>query len=188
MGNDNRLQRPHMTFQEHALPGSLEAEGYRLNVAHAPGTVIGSVYRGGQCLGHVELVNWLPREEWHGELRVGLRDAVVRVLEGHARGKQEEDGWHDVRPGPRLLGAGGTDDGEERGAHRHISDAEMVRGDDDRHELVKAESGDLHPETPPGFHAEPQGSHVTAPHQTYPQAAAAKPRGAQAPGGARSAT
>lgn len=36
MGNDTRLQRPHMTFQEHTLPGQLHAEGYRLNLAPAP--------------------------------------------------------------------------------------------------------------------------------------------------------
>jgi 8-oxo-dGTP pyrophosphatase MutT (NUDIX family) len=151
---DQREQRPQHTFQEHALPGSLDAEGYKLNISHMPGTAIATVHCHGKVLGHVELVDWEPHEEWHdgGPHRAGLREATLRILEGHARGKQEDDGWHNVLPGERLLS--------------------------------KAEPGDLHPETPPGFHTKPQGSHVTAPHQNYSQAAQAKPRGAQALGGA----
>lgn len=147
MGSDFRLRRPTHMFQEHTLPGSLHAEGYRLNLAHAPGTIIATVHRNGQHLGHIELRNWEPVEEWkNGEPhRAGLREAVLSLMEGHARGKPPEDGWSHPLPGARLL--------------------------------HKAEPTAERPPASPGFHATPQGSHITTPHPHYSAAMAAKPKG-----------
>lgn len=86
------------SFAEHKLPGSLHAEGYRLNVAHSPDTTIGTVHRGGDVLGHIELT---PKghafEEWTGNgERTGLRDAVLHVLRGHQGGEAQHDEWNNV--------------------------------------------------------------------------------------------
>jgi len=86
------------SFAEHELPGLLHAHGFRLNIAHAPDTTIGTLHRNGEVLGHVELT---PKghvfEEWTGEdNRVGLRDAVLSVLRGHMGGEAQHDEWNNA--------------------------------------------------------------------------------------------
>lgn len=83
--------------QEHLLPGSFHAEGYRCFLAHAPGSAIATLNHRGRVVGHVEVSrDGSLREHWqHGqEPRVGLKDAAVMLLRGHTTGQHVEDGWN----------------------------------------------------------------------------------------------
>lgn len=102
---DQREHRPIKSWSEHSLPVHLMAEGYRMNVAHMPGFAIAAVTRHGKHIGAVEMSDFEPREEWTpGEpSRTGLRESVLRVLEGHVKGSQEPDGWNHVVAREQLL-------------------------------------------------------------------------------------
>lgn len=99
--------KPVNMFAEHRLPGSLDAEGYKMNVAHTPEGSVGTIHRHGKVLGHIELgPSGHPFEEWTGEgQREGLKDAALMVLRGHGAGEMQHDEWNGVSRGSqRPLG------------------------------------------------------------------------------------
>jgi len=80
------------THSEHALPGQLEAEGFRLHVSdHPDGTSIATVHRHGQVVTRLELGPQGIREEAFQEPRAGVRQAVAIALATHRSGQEVKD-------------------------------------------------------------------------------------------------
>jgi 8-oxo-dGTP pyrophosphatase MutT (NUDIX family)/GNAT superfamily N-acetyltransferase len=146
----------YVTYQDHSLPGSLGAEGYRFNIAHSPFAAIGTIHRGGDALGHIEISRGAPREEWKAPPRVGLREAAWSLLNGHVQRKAVEDGWVAPLRAPAPLGKALVGLNTPRGPAA----------------LPTAKPPSVHPdELGPAA-----GSHVTQPHNTYEEAVRSKPK------------
>ena len=136
---------------EHVLPSHLAAEGYKLSLMDGDSGVVGTVHRGGQVVGRVQLAGGKFSENWNGGSvpRAGLDIATRMILDGHVKSAPIQDGWNEAATAPPP---------------RECPLAPFAKA-------IENFGG---PDTPVA------GSSVTAPHNTYEQASVAKPKDALA--------
>lgn len=95
---------------EHALPGSLPAEGYSLTIDNESRGHIGMIHRAGQVVGEaISMPGGRIGFQWAGgqSPRHGLEDGVRAVMLGHTdvSGKPYQDKWSEASGQPGLVKA-----------------------------------------------------------------------------------
>ena len=93
--SESEIQNNSDNDQEHSLPGSLGAEGYRAHVHLKSPTTIVTIHRNGQVVGRMD---GNGKAEWNGGVpeRVGLDLAAKSLIDTHLRGLPQKDGWNEA--------------------------------------------------------------------------------------------